>query len=90
MTSISSISIGFVWGWLFLLYKFPALRWRRLWGLLTFALATVLLSFQLYFYFNLVAVVIFFLAMAFSFILHVSWRKSIRDKNKTLRNYPIT
>jgi positive regulator of sigma E activity len=91
MTVISSISIGFVWGWLFLLFKFPAQRLPRLIGLLTFAVATALLSLQIYLFFlNIQTIVIFFLAMAFSFILHVSWRKSIRDKNKSLRNIPIS
>jgi hypothetical protein len=90
MTTISSISIGFVWGWLFLLFKFPAQRLPRLIGLLIFGLATALLSLQLYlFFWTVLAVVIFFLAMSFAFILHVSWLKSIRDKNKSLRNAPI-
>ena len=90
MTTISSISIGFVWGWLFLLFKFPAQRLPRIVGLFTFGVATALLSLQLYLFFSsILAIVIFFLAMAFSFILHVSWRKSIRDKNRSLRNYDI-
>ena len=81
MTVISSFSIGFVWGWLFLLFKFPAQRLPRFIGLLTFAVVTALLSLQIYLFFlNIQTIVIFFLAMAFSFILHVSWRKSIRDK----------
>ena len=81
MTVISSISIGFVWGWLFRLYKFPAQRLPRILGLFTFGLATALLAIQLYFYFDSIqSVVIFFGAMAFSFIMHVSWHKSIRDK----------
>ena len=81
MTTISSISFGFVWGWLFLLYKFPAQRLPRLIGLLTFAVATAFLAIQLYLYFfSVQSIVLFFLAMAFSFIMHVSWRKSIRDK----------
>ncbi|MCB8943144.1 MAG: hypothetical protein H6658_05265 [Ardenticatenaceae bacterium] len=81
MTTISSISIGFVWGWLFFLYKLPAQRLPRLLGLLTFGAATALLALQLYLYFlSVQTIVIFFLAMAFSFIMHVSWLKSIRDK----------
>jgi hypothetical protein len=81
MTTISSISIGFVWGWLFLLFKFPAQRLPRIIGLLIFGAATVLLTLQLYLFFQSIqAIVIFFLAMVFSFIMHVSWRKSIRDK----------
>ena len=81
MTAISSISIGFVWGWLFLLYKLPAQRLPRAISLLTFGVVTALLSVQLYLYFQSVqTIVIFFLAMAFAFIMHVSWLKSIRDK----------
>ena len=81
MTAISSISIGFVWGWLFLLYKFPAQRLPRVLGLITFGVATACLAIQLYLYFlSVQTIVIFFLAMAFSFIMHVSWLKSIRDK----------
>ena len=81
MTAISSISIGFVWGWLFLLYKFPPQRLPRVLGLITFGTATAFLAIQLYLYFlSVQTIVIFFLAMAFSFIMHVSWRKSILDK----------
>ena len=81
MTVISSISIGFVWGWLFLLFKFPVQRLPRIIGLLTFGGATILLTLQLYLFFHSIqAIIVFLLAMAFSFIMHVSWRKSIRDR----------
>ena len=91
MATISSISIGFVWGWLFLLFKLPTQRLSRAIGLVIFGVATALLSLQIYLFFlSVFTIVIFFLATAFSFILHVSWRKSIRDKNESLRNISIS
>ena len=74
---LGSMSIGLVWGWLLVLVGG---RDQRPWpGLLLLGLATLLAAAQFFFLVGRQSLIFFLLAAALSLLLHLGWRRSLRQ-----------
>lgn len=79
ITSLGSVGIGLVWGWLLVMISrapFPVARPLR--TFIALSLATVALSMQLYWLGGGRSLVLSLMMMALSFVIHLAWRYSLR------------
>ena len=76
LASFGSIGLGFVWGWFLIFFRQAQ---RPLTTAISLVLATLLLSLLPLWFSGQSALIYFWAAVIFSFIMHIAWRQSLRS-----------
>ncbi len=80
ITSIGSVGIGLMWGWLLILFGGRGHAKRPWRNILALGLATMLLALQLFLYSSWQTVLIFLVAAILSFAIHLAWHRALRSR----------